>query len=534
MRDRHEPGSIEGGSVSLWMDTTDTVELPPLNEHLHTQVCIVGAGIAGLTTAWRLARLGIPVVVIDEHGLRGGQTARTTGHLCNALDDRYFELEQLHGLERARLAAQSHTMAVDTIEAICLAEDIDCGFSRVDGYLVQSRGDERAGILDREYEAARRAGLDCERLPAAPGPLSVFGDALRFRNQAQFDAVRYLEGLARAVLRMHGRLYRALVHTVEGHEDGTSVITDRGLHVDGEAVVVATHVPFNDRLVMHTKQAAYRTYVIAARVDAASVPAALLWDTLDPYHYVRVAHAGNATWLLVGGEDRKVGQDQEPTAHFAELERWMREYFPMTGEIGYRWSGQIIEPIDSLAFIGRNPGGARNVFIATGDSGNGLTHGTIAGLLLADEITGRDVSGHAPAWAELYAPDRRTLRAADTFLKENLNFVPYYGDWLRRGDIDDPAQLGNGEAAVLREGLHRIAAWRDDDGQLHLHSATCPHLGCVVHWNAVECSWDCPCHGSRFDPRDGARLNGPADRGLAPVFATQRPRRHGIRPPAQL
>jgi nitrite reductase/ring-hydroxylating ferredoxin subunit len=242
------------------------------------------------------------------------------------------------------------------------------------------------------------------------------------------------------------------------------------------------------------------------------VPDALLWDTLDPYHYIRIEPGRGNDWLIVGGEDRKVGQDETPEHHFAELERWAREHFPMAGEAGYRWSGQVIEPVDSLAFIGHNPGRADNVFVATGDSGNGLTHGTLAGMLIAELIAGRE-----SAWTALYAPDRKTLRAADEFLRENLNFLPYYGELLSGGEVDGYAGIGAGEAAILREGLHKIAAWRDDAGELHLHSAVCPHLGCVVHWNSVESSWDCPCHGSRFDPRTGARLNGPADRGLAPL-----------------
>ena len=171
--------------------------------------------------------------------------------------------------------------------------------------------------------------------------------------------------------------------------------------------------------------------------------------------------------------------------------------------------------MDSLAFIGRNPGFADNIHVATGDSGNGLTHGTIAGLLLADAIGGRE-----SPWRALYAPNRHTLRATGEFLRENLNFVPYYGELVGEGDhidIDDTAMLEAGSAAILRHGLRKVAAYRDDRGALHLHSAVCPHLGCVVHWNGVERSWDCPCHGSRFDAQDGSRLNGPADRGLTPI-----------------
>ena len=517
-------GYTNGGSISLWMDSAWAPELAPLQGSQRTQICVIGAGIAGLTTAYRLAASGKEVLVIDERGLYGGQTARTTGHLCNALDDRYFELERLHGREGACLAAQSHAAAVDMIEAICTVERIDCDFARVDGYLVQGAGDRRGGILDREYDAASRAGVACERVPGAPGALAVFGDALRFRRQARFHGLRYLAGLARAVETAGGRLHRASATHVEGGRDA-HVLTSDGMRIDCEAVVVATHVPFNDRLALHTKQAAYRSYVIALRIDAQAVPDALLWDTQDPYHYIRIAHVDGAHWLVVGGEDHKVGQDDHPEQHFTELERWTRGHFPDALSLGYHWSGQIIEPVDALAFIGHNPGRADNVYIATGDSGNGLTHGTIAGMLIADLIEGRD-----SPWRDLYAPDRRTLRAADEFLRENLNFVPYYGDLLRGGDVDDSAHIGAGEAAILREGRHKIAAWRDDEGVLHLHSAICPHLGCVVHWNDVECSWDCPCHGSRFDPRDGSRLNGPADRGLTPLEPTASHRRGRVGP----
>ena len=520
----------DGASLSLWMATADVPPLAPLADAPGAQVCIVGAGIAGLTTAYRLLREGRSVLVLDERGLAGGQTARTTGHLCNALDDRFFELERLHGAQGARAAAASHAAAVDWIEGICREEGIDCDFARVDGYLVQGLGEMRAGILDREYEAAVRAGVDCERVPGAPGALAVFGDALRFRNQARFHALRYQAGLLRAIERMGGRVRRASVTQVHGGREA-GVSTREGRRLRSDAVVVATHVPFNDRLTIHTKQAAYRSYVIALRIGAGTVPDALVWDTLDPYHYVRVAQVAGTHWLLVGGEDRKVGQDDTPRVHEAALERWARDHFPMAGEVGYCWSGQIIEPVDALAFIGRNPGLADNVYVVTGDSGNGLTHGTLAGLILPDLMAGREPTHAGQRWDQLYAANRKNLHAADTYLRENLNFVPYYGELLGDGDIQEPEQLAPGEGAVLLDGLHRVAAYRDDQGQLHLHSAVCPHLGCVVHFNASECSWDCPCHGSRFDAHSGARLNGPADRGLAHVEYEQ-PELPPVRPTA--
>ena len=501
-----------GASRSLWMATADPPVFAPLTADAHARVCVVGAGIAGLSVAYRLAKSGVDVVVLDESDLRGGQTARTTGHLCDALDDRYFELEQLHGAEGARLAAHSHATAIDAIERTCVEEGIECDFARCDGYLVRGEGDRRIGLLDHEFDAASRAGLAVERVPAPPGALEHFGDALRFRHQARLHALDYLDGLARAVVRHGGRLHtQTRVDNVDGGANAGATASN-GARVQAEHVVVATNVPFIDRLAIHTKQAAYRTYVVALRLDPGAVPDALLWDTLDPYHYVRVATTRTGTWLVVGGEDRKTGQDDAPAVRYEVLESWAREHFPMALDVGYQWSGQVIEPIDGLAFIGRNPGFADNVHVVTGDSGNGLTHGTIAGLLIADVIA----QGDSP-WRALYAPNRRNLRAADAYVRENLNFVPYYADWVSGGEIEGLDALAIGEGAVLRRGLHKVAAWRDDAGALHLHSAVCPHLGCVVHWNGAERSWDCPCHGSRFDAVDGRRLNGPAMRGLAPV-----------------
>ncbi|MUV13099.1 FAD-dependent oxidoreductase [Lysobacter sp. HX-5-24] len=503
-----------GPSRSLWMAMNDTPVFAPLTADAHARTCVIGAGIAGLTTAWRLARTGHDVIVLEEHDLHGGQTARTTGHLCDALDDRYFELEHLHGERGAHLAAHSHGIAIDTIEHICEEEGIDCAFARVDGYLVRGEGDPHADVLQREYEAARRAGLNVELLDSAPGGLERFGPALRFPRQARFDALAYTTGLARAIVRMGGRIH---THSHVVHVDGggnAGATTDSGARVQCENVVVAANVPFNDRVTIHTKQAAYRTYVVALRLDPGSLPDALLWDTLDPYHYVRIAPARNGTWLLVGGEDRKTGQDDSTLVHYEVLESWARSHFPMALDVGYRWSGQVIEPIDGLGFLGHNPGLADNVYVATGDSGNGLTHGTLAGLIVADLI----VDGDSP-WRALYAPNRRTLRAADAFVRETLNFMPYYSDWVSAGEIEGLDQLPAGEGAVLRRGLHKIAAFRDEDNALHLHSAKCPHLGCVVHWNDAERSWDCPCHGSRFDARDGSCLNGPAAHGLAPLEA---------------
>jgi Rieske Fe-S protein len=285
-----------------------------------------------------------------------------------------------------------------------------------------------------------------------------------------------------------------------------------GAHaVAADAVVVATNVPVNDRLAIHTKQAPYMTYVIGARVPRGSVPAVLSWDTGDPYHYLRIAAHGDEDLLIVGGEDHKSGQATDTLERFERLEAWTRERFPMVEDVPFRWGGQIMETVDYLAFSGHNPADHDNVYVHTGDSGMGLTHGTLGAMLMSDLVLGRE-----NPWARLYDPSRKTIRAARDYTSENLNVARQYADWLTGGEVRSADEVAPGSGAVLRRGLHKIAVYRDEGGAIHEHSAACPHLGCIVKWNRAERTWDCPCHGSRFDPL-GKVINGPANRNLAPA-----------------
>jgi len=489
-----------------------------LREDAQADVCIVGAGIAGMTTAYLLAREGQKVIVLDDGPIGGGMTARTTAHLVNALDDRFYELERLHGERGSRLAAESHSAAIDRVEAIVREEGIDCEFERLDGYLF-TPPDESKEQLHDELEAAHRAGLtQIEMVERAPIKDFDTGKALRFPRQAQFHPLKYLAGLASAIRRDRGRIFTEThAGKIEGGE-GARVETSDGHVVKARVVVVATNTPVNDRVAIHTKQGPYITYVIGARVPSGSVEKALFWDTPDPYHYVRVENiraryketgeTEEYDLLIVGGEDHKTGQKDDAGRRYAALERWTRTRFPMIEEIEFQWSGQVMEPVDGLAFIGRNPLDEENVFIATGDSGNGMTHGTIAGILLTDLIMGRDNE-----WAELYEPTRKTLKALPEFASENLNVAAQYVDLVTPGDVDSADEIKAGEGAIIRHGLKKVAVYRDEAGALHERSAICVHLGCVVDWNSKEKTWDCPCHGSRYDAY-GKVFQGPANRDL--------------------
>jgi glycine/D-amino acid oxidase-like deaminating enzyme/nitrite reductase/ring-hydroxylating ferredoxin subunit len=498
---------------SVWAATAAMPEFPPLQENVHVDVCVIGAGIAGLTTAYLLARAGKRVAVLDDGPVGGGMTRVTTAHITNMLDDRYFEVERLHGREGARLAADSHTAAIDRIETIVKQEHIDCDFARLDGYLFLAEGDRRA-TLERELEAAHRAGLRAvELVERAPYASFDTGPCLRFPSVAQFHPLKYLARLAQAIQHEGGRIHTG--SHVDELEGGVPGVVHAGKHVvTGDAIVVATNVPINDRVAIHTKQAPYMTYVIGARVPRDSVPQVLSWDTGDPYHYLRLQN----DLLIVGGEDHKSGQASDSPERTARLEAWARARFPAMGPLEFAWGGQVMESQDYLAFIGRNPMDHDNVYVVTGDSGMGITHGTIAGMLLTDLILGR-----RNPWEALYDPSRVTLRAADAFARENSNVALQYAEWLTGGDVESADQIAPGSGAIVRRGLEKIAAYRDEQGRLHERLAGCPHLGCVVHWNRAETTWDCPCHGSRFDCY-GKVINGPANRDLAPADRTREQR----------
>lgn len=509
---------------SYWSATAPHMRQCPLTHNTQADVCVVGAGIAGLSTAYLLASAGKSVIVLDDGPIADGQTRQTTAHLSNAIDDRYVEIERLHGEEGARLAAQSHTAAIEKIGEIARQEHIECDYERLDGYLFVPP-DQSLDILEQEQDAARRAGLtDVELLDRLPAPWPA-RPCLRFPRQGQFHPLRYLAGLALAVTRKGGRIF---THTHATQMDGGSparVATAQGSHVDCSAIVVATNTPVNDLFAIHTKQAPYLTYAIGAIAPRGWIAKGLYWDTLDPYHYVRLQKLDpptdvtsditydpeNEELVIIGGEDHKTGQASDQEERYHRLESWARSRLPRMGSVVFRWSGQVMEPIDGVAFIGRNPADKDNVFIVTGDSGMGMTHGTIAGMLLIDLIRGRE-----NPWAKLYDPSRKTLRAAKEFLSENLNVAKQYGEWITGGNKQSEADIPAGTGAVIREGVSKVAVYRDASGVAHKFSAVCPHLGCIVSWNRAEKTWDCPCHGSRF-VCTGEVMVGPANKGLQPI-----------------
>jgi glycine/D-amino acid oxidase-like deaminating enzyme len=526
--DQDPDGAVTSGvTESLWTGTTRPIRTQRLDGDTKAEACIIGAGISGLTTAYLLAKAGVDVVVLEDGAVGSGETGRTTAHFTNALDDRYHTIESKHGKAAARLAAQSHTLAIETVARILEEEGIRCHPERVDGYLFVHPTDDRKS-LETEEKACRRAGLDVELVPSAPHFDS--GPALRFPQQLQLNPLEYLRGLAQAVQEAGGRVF---TDTHARFPEGNRVKANDHT-VDARNVIVCSNPPVTTKLSLHAKMLAYRTYVIAGEVPD-DVPHAMWWDTGDyeapspfpPYHYVRLQRMADGRDMLIsGGQDHKVGQFEHVEVDpYIALEEWTKERFPQLRKVEYRWSGEVLEPSDHLAYIGAEPV-QRGRFLATGDSGNGMTHGTLAGIILSDLVRGR-----SNPFEKLYSPRRRTLRAAGAVLREHLQTAKKITRYVQPGDVESAADLAPGEGAVMGS-LQPKAVYRDDKGKLHACSAVCPHLKCVVAWNPAEKSFDCPCHGSRFTAY-GKVVSGPSNADLeeAKLDAKERgPERHPTRP----
>jgi glycine/D-amino acid oxidase-like deaminating enzyme/nitrite reductase/ring-hydroxylating ferredoxin subunit len=498
---------------SLWMtQTAVAADAPRLGEDLTCDVVVVGSGIAGLSVAYELSQIGKSVVILDRGSIAGGISSRTTAHLAPVCDDGVAELAKMRGEEMAAKFQESQAAAVDRIEAIVAKHDIDCDFRRLDAYLFPAPGmsfKDARETQDEEYKALRTAKVDVEKSKGIA--LEGFEDApvLHYKNQATFHPLKYLTGLVKQIEAQGGRLFAdSPVLEVEERNDNVRVKLEGGMNVTATYAVVATNSPINDRVALHSKMAPYRTYAMAFKLPRKAIPDALYWDMADPYHYIRIQPGSEKTdYLIVGGKDHKSGEANDGDVRFEALSAWIKERIPSIGDEVARWSGQVMDTIDYSGFIGFNPGNKR-VLVATGDSGQGMTHGALAGTLLKNLI----VYG-AGRWSEVYDPSRKPVSAVKNFVSENVTAIKNFAEYLMPAEIDSAESLKPGEGGVLRQGTQKVAVSRDTDGAIHARSAVCTHLGCHVHWNSTEQCWDCPCHGSQFAP-DGSVLNGPA---IAPL-----------------
>jgi glycine/D-amino acid oxidase-like deaminating enzyme/nitrite reductase/ring-hydroxylating ferredoxin subunit len=497
-------------SHSLWA-SAELAAFPRLDRDLTVDLLIIGGGLTGLTAAYLLTRAGMRVAVLERHRIGAGDTRHTTAHVTAVTDARPQELSRLIGEDDAAALWRAGQAAIEQIEGQVGTLGIACDWRRVPGFLhapfdvpAERLGDVRTALA-QDADLARRWGFDAsfeERVPV----VGTFG--VRYASQALFHPMKYLRGLAEA-LRLEG--VPIFEESEPSFTDDPEQFECHGHRLRAGWVLMATHNPHPGRErrtkadVRQTKLALYVSHALRARQPSA-LPEGLYWDTSDPYRYIRIELDEQGASIVAGGEDYKTGQAADARAPQAALEEWVGRLFP-AAEITHRWSGQVIETPDAVPFIGEV---APRQWIATGFSGNGMTFGTLAAMLLRDALTGVD-----NPWTRVVAPDRASARRDPwEYLRQNTDY-PYY--MLRRllgreagGRLH---AIGAGEGAVIMSEGRHVAAARDRAGRLHLRSGICTHMGCAVTWNQLDSTWDCPCHGSRFR-LDGAVLSGPADQPL--------------------
>lgn len=496
-------------TIPLWISTTAATDFPKLRRDLEVDVAIVGGGMTGITAAILLARAGSRVAVLEKNRIVTGESGHTTAHLTAVMDAGAEDLRRHFGEDAARLVFSSTREALDRIARFVTEYGIECHFRRLPAYWYTEKQSEVAR-LEQEAEVSQQFGMDCRLVREVPLPFPAKA-AVLYPNQAQFHPRLYLLALAAELQRAESQIFEEtqVLNVQDGEpcrvETGGGTVTCRD-------VIVAANVPVNNRIFVHTKIAAYRSYALAAPLEPAAGLDGLFWDTEDPYHYTRTQTTGDGTFLIVGGEDHKTGQEDDTEKPFRKLLDYAQSRFGIR-ELAYRWSGQIIEPLDGLPYIGRNSF-SRHVYVATGYSGQGMTGGTLAAMILSDLILGRD-----NPYAEIYDATRLKLRgAAKDYLSENVDYPAHLiPDRLTATDVeaDSLKAIRPGDGKILELDGRKAAVHRDEEGRVHKLSPVCTHLGCDVRWNSSEKSWDCPCHGSRFTPK-GEVINGPAIKPLEP------------------
>ncbi|HEY2251545.1 MAG TPA: FAD-dependent oxidoreductase [Planctomycetaceae bacterium] len=497
---------------SAWQ-TARAKKFKPVKADAKYHVVVIGGGITGLSAAYYLKQAGQWVCVLERDRLGDGDTGHTTAHLTAVTDTRLPQLVKSFGEEGAKLVWQAGATAIDAIESIAREHEIECEFRRVPGFLHASLTGENKNEnkkLADEAELANKLGINAQFVEQVP---YVNKPGIRFADQAKFQPLAYLAGLAQLVDGEGSAIHEE--SEVTEVEDSPLAVKVGKRKIACNYLVIATHVPMMgiaglaSAALLQTKLASFSSYAVSAALPKGNYPEASLWDTSNPYYYLRIDRTKKGDRAIFGGEDHKTGQAENTHACYEHLEKVLAGIFP-GAKVDRHWSGQVVESNDGLPFIGEMTAGQ---YLATAFAGNGMTFGTLAGLMARDHILGKD-----NPWQELFSPSRKKIRGgAMRYLKENIDY-PYYfvRDRMVSAEADSTRSVQRGEGKILNLDGRRVACSRDDNGKLHVLAPECTHMGCVVRWNRAEKTWDCPCHGSRFHP-DGAVLAGPAETPLKAV-----------------
>lgn len=503
----------DGANLSIWQKPNEEFKsgAAALPQQVF-DVVIVGGGITGITTALLLQQAGKQCLLVEAHNIGYGTTSGTTAHLNTFVDTTYDVIEKDFSAEKAKLVAEVTAEAINLIKHHVETYNINCGFAQLPGY-VFSQTDKQADALEKIADASARAGLSVQRVETIPVNIP-FKTAIEIGGQAQFHPTNYIIGLAKA-FEQHGGIIveNCLVKSTDDNDETLIVRTSLG-SVQAKQMVYATHIPIGINL-LHMRCAPYRSYAIAVTLKDGNYPNALVYDMYSPYHYYRTQEIEGNKYLIAGGEDHKTGHEENTEACLMRLESYVREHFEVE-QVAYKWSSQYYEPADGLPYIGKLPGSSGKTFVATGFSGNGMTYGTVAAIIFREML-----AGVTSKYEDVFEPRRvKPIAGFSNFIKENVDVAKeLISGWLTKEKIDELAALAPGEARVVSFEDNRVALYKDEQNNLHAVNPVCTHMKCIVSWNNTEQSWDCPCHGARYNC-NGIVLTGPSTDGLKEVSLT--------------
>jgi glycine/D-amino acid oxidase-like deaminating enzyme/nitrite reductase/ring-hydroxylating ferredoxin subunit len=504
-----DPSSAEMNMASHWIESAPLPRFPKLDRNLEVDVVVIGGGIMGITAAYLLKQAGRKVALLERDYLARVDTGHTTAHLTAVTDLSFQDAVKTFGKQATKAVWEAGAAAIDQIVSNIRSEGIACDFRWVPAYLhvpFENGTSKDREMLQREAAVARDLDIEAEFQAAIP-----FFDlpGVKFPHQALFHPRKYLSTLAQSIPGGGCHIFEKSEAEVQDKPLGVKA---DGCLIRCSYIVIATHNPLMGRAsvmratLFQSKLSLYSSYAVGAKIPSHKLPEASFWDTSKPYNYLRVDRHHGFDYAILGGEDHKTGQESDTLQRYRRLEQRLQRFIP-EAEVDFQWSGQVIETTDGLPYIGEF---VENQFTATGFAGNGMTFGTVGAMMARDAVLKRK-----NPWINLFDPGRKKLLGgAWTYLKENKDY-PYY---LLRDHLGGSAgksldDLKNGQGKILNLEGRKVAAYRNDDGEVSICSPVCTHLKCIVAWNEAERTWDCPCHGSRFKP-GGEIISGPAEEPL--------------------
>ena len=506
------PNSRDSATVSIWQDSiaekTNASDAPTADTSGVYDCLIVGAGITGITTGLLLQRAGLKCVIAEAEHVGFGTTGGTSAHLNTFFDATYPEVESDFGKEAAALLAQAGLESMQIIRNFVRELNIDCDLESKSAWLY-SEDDKQAKQLNEILEASKRAGIAVEEVDQSVVPVP-FESVICFADQGQFHPLKYVQGLLAEFAALGGVLLEHTRIRESSLEENVYVAKSDSVAIRAKKLFYATHVPPGINL-MSMRNAPYRSYVLGLKLKDGNYPEGLAYDMQEPYHYFRTHVIDGQNYLIVGGEDHKTGHG-DPELAFENLEQYARQYYEVAS-VDYRWSAQYYVPVDGLPYIGQLPGAAEGTYVATGFNGNGMMFGTLSAKIISDLVMELENK-----YEDLFSPSRMKPVAGFTeFVKENADVAWHFiAARFSSEAVKELSDLDKGEGKLVKYQGKQLAVYKDDSGKVTALNPTCTHAGCTVLFNPSEKSWDCPCHGGRFDV-SGKVLNGPPTRDLEAV-----------------